>query len=568
MPPAAADAPLMAGVLVAGTRSGCGKTTLTLSLLAALRRRGLLVQPCKAGPDFIDPTHHAAITGRPSYNCDTWMGGEDGVRRVLARLRRQSPPADFLLAEGVMGLFDGAQGMGGPGSSAHLARALHLPILLAVDVRGMGQSAAALAAGYVRQQPELRFAGLVCTHVGGQAHADMLREAFAHTFGDAGPPLLGLLPRQGLPELPSRHLGLIMAHEQHWTPAQAESLAAWCETHMDVAGLLRQCAPPPPATACPQSPENSTEHCPAQSPACFPEHFPEDCPTHCPAHPTVHFPEDSPACFGDAPSPTASPPPAPRVGIARDEAFCFLYPDMPDVMRELGAEIVFFSPLRDAAPPPGCTLLYFPGGYPELYAARLAANAGMRAAAAAFAASGGRIYGECGGYMYLMRSIEYEGRVWPMSGCLPLRCRVGARRAALGYREVSPLAPSCFNRPSDGTSAARAALAFDNDAAVPGGTPTPGSALTSDDALAPGPARPAPSGRGHEFHYAALTAPATLPPLWRVRDRQGRPLPHEGVAQGSVAASWVHLYPEGARPLLHILIHGAGHAHRPLASFL
>lgn len=226
-----ADAPL--GLLIAGTRSGCGKTTVTLALLAALARRGCAVQACKVGPDFIDPTHHAALTGRPSYNLDTWMGGPEGMERVFARALRSSP-ADLVLVEGVMGLFDGARETGGAGSSAHVARRLGLPVLLVADVRGMAQSAAALARGYLQHMPELTFAGVVCTHVGGRGHRDMLREAFAA----AALPLLGLLPREGAPELSSRHLGLLMAHEAALTTAQRNAAADWLERRMDLDALL------------------------------------------------------------------------------------------------------------------------------------------------------------------------------------------------------------------------------------------------------------------------------------------------------------------------------------------
>lgn len=461
--------------MIAGTRSGCGKTTLTLCLLAALSRRGLAVRTCKAGPDFIDPTHHAALTGRPSYNVDTWMGERGGARRVRARMRREARGADMLLAEGVMGLYDGARGMGGPGSTAHAARLLGLPVLLVADARGMGQSAAALAAGFVRQKPRLPFAGVVCAHVGSEAHQSMLREAFAGAFGVKGPPLLGLLPRQGLPELPSRHLGLLMAHEHVWDEARRQAMADWCETHLDMETLLRRCRRAVPEAAGEDAEEEARRFAPSMSVR-------------------------------------------PRIAVARDEAFCFLYPDMPDVLEEEGAETVFFSPLRDGGLPPGCAALYLPGGYPELHAERLAANASMREALRMFVAGGGRVYGECGGYMYLMESLEIEGRRHTMCGCLPLRCRVESARAALGYREVIPAPGSPFA----------------------GKTPR--------------------AGRGHEFHYARLTEETALPPLWRVRDRHGRELPPEGVILGGIAASWTHLYPEGARALLRGFIYGLSHA--------
>lgn len=465
--------PSIPSLLIAGTRSGSGKTTLALCLMAALRRRGLVVQAFKAGPDFIDPGHHAAITGRPSCNLDTWMAGEDGVRAQWARLTRTEPHPHLLLGEGVMGLFDGADGLGGPGSTAHLARLLRLALLLVVDARGMGQSAAALAHGFVSLQSGLTFAGMVCTHVGGTTHQTMLREAFDAVFGTRLP-LLGLLPRQDAPLLPSRHLGLVMAHERQWEEDRA-SMAAWVEAHMDVDALLEICR----------------------------------------AHARSHNNTPEPGHASTAPDTVIPPAPSsgkrPRIGIARDEAFCFLYAHMPHALEALGAECVFFSPLRDADVPPDCQSLYFPGGYPELHAAALHANAPMREAVRAFAASGRRIYGECGGYIYLMDSVEVEGHVWPMCACLPLRCRLEQQRVALGYREVTPAALEVSGRE---TTEARL------------------------------------SGRGHEFHYARLLEEPHGPPLWRVRDRQGQTLPPEGLQQGSVWGSWIHLCPDGARALL------------------
>ncbi len=496
-----ANAPL--GLLIAGTCSGCGKTTVTLALLASLARRGYAVQACKVGPDFIDPTYHTSLTGRPSYNLDTWMGGSEGMERVFARALRSSP-ADLVLVEGVMGLFDGARESGGAGSTAHAARRLRLPVLLVADVRGMAQSAAALAQGYLRHMPELTFAGVVCTHVGGQGHREMLREAFAA----AELPLLGLLPRDGAPALASRHLGLLMAYETPLTSPQRNAAADWLERHLDLDALLARL---PRLRHGQGEQENSAET------------------------PHPHRRKNTSR---------------PRLGIARDEAFCFLYPDIPDALRELGLEPVFFSPLRDEALPPDCAALYFPGGYPELHGAALSGNTSLRSAVRCFSASGGVVYGECGGYMYLMKNIEFQGQHWPMTGCLPLSCRLEEKRSALGYREVTPAGPGVF--------------------------------------LPPGAPGLPPSGRGHEYHYARIVpraasarlcpappgcAPlannfttfshnaeaaheqpdvsaALLNPLWHVRDRNGRSLPDEGVIMNNTAGSWVHLYPEGARALL------------------
>lgn len=498
-------------LLVAGTCSGSGKTTLALSLMAALRQRGLTVQAFKAGPDFIDPGHHAAITKRPSCNLDTWMAGEAGVCAAWAHLLQSQPKPDFLLGEGVMGLFDGAAGLGGLGSTAHLARLLHVPLLLVVDARGMGQSTAALAHGFTSLQSDLHFAGMVCTHVGGESHASMLREAFATVFGQGTShthglhnshkpnssndspssnclpssrnphiPLLGLLPRKGAPKLTSRHLGLTMAHEHNWDTPRLHGMIRWLEEHMDVDALLKACV----------------EHSLLQPKSVAPATSTTSAKPALSAPPTPR----SPACESSRP----------RIAIARDEAFCFLYAHMPMVLEELGAECVFFSPLRDTSLPDNCRALYFPGGYPELHAQALATNTVMHESVRAFAALGKRIYGECGGYMYLMESIEVAGQHWAMSGCLPLRCRLEEQRVALGYRELTP---------------------FEGQKMV---------------------------GRGHEFHYSRLLeASPTTPlcsPLWQVRDRKGCPLPPEGARYGNVYGSWVHLCPYGGRELLAYIL--------------
>lgn len=523
-------------LMVAGTRSGSGKTTLALSLMAALHKRGLTVQAFKAGPDFIDPGYHAALTHRPSCNLDTWMAGEQGVRTAWERLLRSQPQPDVILGEGVMGLFDGAGDaalakrtgktdeqsavsaggahiLGGLGSTAHVAHLLHLPLLLVVDVRGMGQSAAALAHGFTSLQPDLYFAGIVCTHVGGPAHEALLREAFQMVFAQRIP-LLGLMPRQGAPELHSRHLGLVMAHELTWDQGYRDSMARWLEQHMNVDALLAHCAAyptPTPSSSCPPwiLPEPPAPRTSAQIEGQGQDQN---------RRKTEELAADeSPHTKGDPQTgQSLSFARKPRIGIARDEAFCFLYAHMPAVLEELGADYIYFSPLRDARLPTHCDALYFPGGYPELHAATLASNAAMQNAVRDFAASGRRIYGECGGYIYLMESVEVQGTVWPMSGCLPLRCRLEDTRAALGYREVAPV------HAAEGAG---------------------GLECAGDEDVGP-------RGRGHEFHYCRLLEEPGAEALWQTWDRAGRALPAEGIRHGNIFASWVHLCPYGARELL------------------
>lgn len=511
--PAMPHLPRPPALLVGGVRSGCGKTTLTLALLAALRLRNIVVQACKAGPDFIDPAHHAAFTGQPSYNLDAWMGGADGLERAFAaalnRLNATPAPASLLtpactptnravqkmlLIEGVMGLFDGAASSRltgeGEGSTAEIARRCGVPVLLVVDVRGMAQSAAAIVQGFVRYRPDISFAGIVCTHVGGTRHQHLLREALA----PCEVPLLGLLPRANAPHLPSRHLGLLLPHE---IELHAAPLADWLEKHMDIDALLDLLLRNPCAATATQEHHATDEYATRQpcATASLAALSPISLSTHAPARKTARQGTQA------------------RIAIAHDEAFCFLYPDFSAVLQQLGASTVFFSPLHDVALPP-CEAVYLPGGYPELFAERLAANTAMREAIHAFADKGGTIYGECGGYMYMMESITTDTGVWPMTACLPLACRLENKRVALGYRCARPVGPQFWG---------------------------------SGDLYV----------RGHEYHYARLLPQHTpLPPLWRVSDAAGNPLPDEGSLLGRLAGSWLHLYPQGARPLLASFIKG------------
>lgn len=400
-------------LVLAGTHSGCGKTSVTLGLLRALRRRGLRVQPFKAGPDFIDPGLHAVAAGRPSHNLDTWMMPEPALRGVFAR---HAQGADVVLVEGVMGLFDGRSGADEAGSTAHLAKVLGqpsvLPICLVVDAKSQARSVAALVQGFARFDPALALAGVLLNRVGSGRHEALLREALAPLRNEA--PVLGCLRRDEAVALPSRHLGLVtaadaLAAETFSLDATLDALADWVERGVDISALL---AGLPELSL----PESSLPKLPLASPP---------------------------------PSGMPSPGRPVRLGLARDRAFCFVYEENLRLLTEApGVEIIPFSPLADAALPPDLDGLLLPGGYPELAAQELAANEPMRAAIRAFCLSGRPVWAECGGYMYLMESLaDAEGRVWPMCGVVPARAVMRPRRAALGYREartlsLGPLGPA------------------------------------------------------------------------------------------------------------------------------
>lgn len=381
------------GLVLAGTHSGCGKTSLTLGLLRALARRGLCVQPFKAGPDFIDPGLHRAAcgpSGRASHNLDTWMLPEAALRALFARHARS---AQVCVVEGVMGLFDGrgatAEKGGEEGSTAHLAKLLGLPVILVVDAASQARSVAALVQGFAHFDPDLPLAGVILNRVGSDSHEDLLRRALE----PVGVPVLGCLRRDAGVALPSRHLGLVTAGDMSALDATLDALADLVERGLDLPALLA-------------------------------------------ALPEVSLP---------APEPEIAAPPLGgnvRIGLARDRAFCFVYEENLRLLAAAGAQIAPFSPLADGALPPDLDGLILPGGYPELAAEALSANAAMRAAVRDFCRSGRPVWAECGGFMYLLEGlVDGEGRSWPMCGAIPGRAAMGRTRAALGYRTARTLAP-------------------------------------------------------------------------------------------------------------------------------
>ena len=364
-------------LLIAGTHSGCGKTTVALGVMAALARRGLVVQPFKCGPDFIDPSLHRMVAGRVSRNLDVRMCGVDWVRRTFACHSRN---AGIGVVEGVMGLFDG-----GEGSAATLAKTLDLPVLLVADVRSAAESVAAVVHGFATLDAGVRLAGVICNGIGSDRHRKMVMEAVGSR---CAVPVLGCLPRNEEVTIPSRHLGLHMGEEHPLTDPGLERLAGLIETHVDLDLLLRIAAAP--------------RH----------EYLAPD---------------------GTAPVVRS---PVVRIGLARDAAFCFYYEDNLDLLRAAGAELIPFSPLEDDCLPPGLDGLYLGGGYPELHADRLSDNRAMREQVRDFAVSGLPVYGECGGFMYLCRSItDLAGEEFPMAGVYPFAGRMQTRLSSLGYRQ-------------------------------------------------------------------------------------------------------------------------------------
>ncbi|MGE4310750.1 cobyrinate a,c-diamide synthase [Desulfovibrio sp.] len=561
------------GIVIGGTGSNTGKTTVTLALLCALASRGLAVRAAKTGPDYIDAAFHAAITGQPAANLDAWMchqapappvekpftGGKGlpkGLQTVFDRMAA-SPSGtdrapDMLLVEGAMGLYDG--GHAGAGSTAHLAALLDLPILLVCSAAGLGQSVAALVEGYLRHKPQWlnakstppRFLGIVCTHIGSQRHAEIIADALKPLEKSDNVPLLGLLPRTGAPELQSRHLGLVEAREA--LPAlDRAALTNWLEDHCRLDALLKRAgvAGAPSRGTASGSPEKTAPLADTPEAALTSRFFPPCLPNAATIRNSAiqadnqELQQDAASLFAPGLTTIAATKarttrgaPRPLIGMAWDAAFSFCYADLPALLTELGADVVPFSPLRDAAPPQGCTGLYFPGGYPELHAEELGANLPMLRHLRALAQKNLPIYGECGGYIYLMRSLRMEGqpelREYAMAGLLPLHCVLGKTRSALGYRAALalpgwPERPARLKTPVAGQTRSK-----------------PGSKPGSKPLWV----------RGHEFHYAREDdgpLPPHCAPLWQLHDSKGTLLRQEGCRCGSVAGTWLHCYPEGSR---------------------
>jgi cobyrinic acid a,c-diamide synthase len=373
------------GVMIAAPASGTGKTTVMLGLLRALSERGLVVQPFKSGPDYIDPAFHRAASGRASFNLDSWaMAGG-----LLDTIAGEATGADLVLAEGSMGLYDGVAqpGASGNGASADIARRMGWPVVLVIDVSGQAQSAAAIALGFKLLDPTVPLAGVILNRVASPRHERLVRRGLEAV----GIAVLGALPRRGDLTLPERHLGLVQAIEHPALDAAITAYAAFLRDHADLDAIC--------AVA------RSHEHAGTRDGAGLP------------------------------------PPPAQRIAIARDAAFSFVYPHVLKGWRHGGAAILPFSPLANEAPDATADMVWLPGGYPELHAGPIAAATtflhGLRRHAETRP-----VHGECGGYMVLGTAlIDKDGTAHGMAGLLGLVTSHAKRRMHLGYRLAELSAP-------------------------------------------------------------------------------------------------------------------------------
>ena len=443
-------------LVIAGERSGVGKTTVTLALLAYLSQQGYSVQSFKVGPDYIDPMFHTAVTERPCRNLDPVLTSEAYVRSCF---NRHCQGVDLALVEGVMGLFDGIRrgNENDFASTAHIARLLDLPVLLVIDCSRLSGSVAALAHGYLDFDPRVKMAGVVLNRVGSDRHLELLQEALE----PLPLPILGVIRRQDELTIPDRHLGLVPTGEIDGLTAVFDRLAQLAQTFnwQSLLPLLKTNSPQQPAALI--------------------------------------------------------PPPSVQIAVARDRAFNFYYEDNLDLLKELGAELVFWSPLEDDLPA-GSRGLYLGGGFPEVFAQTLSQNRQALDSVRSRIRAGMPTYAECGGLMYLCEQlVDFTDKSWPMVGVLPTTT-VMKSRLTLGYRRVTALIDSVL---------------------LPAGTTV----------------------WGHEFHRSGLTIHPHSP-LFNVRGSAAKALPDEGWCLHSLHASYLHLHFGVARSFLHRFVQHCAHS--------
>jgi cobyrinic acid a,c-diamide synthase len=445
---------MVSRVVIAAPGSGHGKTTIAAGVMAALRARGLKVSGHKVGPDFIDPSYHALATGRPARNLDPFLQGED---RLVPLLLHGSAGADIAVIEGVMGLFDGALGTEGYASTAHVARLLDAPVVLVVDASAASRSVAAVVLGFASYDPRIRLAGVILNKLGSQRHEDEIATALETT----GVPLLGALRRSDDIHAPSRHLGLVPAGERAAESTRMlPKLAAWISAGVDLAAIVRVARKAGPLSGDAWDPAAEVSH-------------------------------DGPRTV---------------VAAAAGPAFTFRYTETVELLAAAGVDVVDVDPLREEDLPKDCAGLYFGGGFPEVHAADLSANAALRAEVAGAVARGTPVAAECAGLLYLCR--ELDGL--PMVGALNASAEM-TKRGKLGYRKAAALS--------------------DNLLAVTGQRVT-----------------------GHEFHRTEVVPRQGETPAW------GWDRTPEGFASPSLHASYLHVHWAGY-PELASRFAAAAHAH-------
>jgi cobyrinic acid a,c-diamide synthase len=461
-------------IVVAGASSNVGKTTITAGLISALRQQGLTVQPFKCGPDYVDPSYHERAAGRPCRNLDTWMLSD---AQLLESFARACQDADIAVVEGVMGLYDGSDWHDERGSTAQIAKLLSAPVLLVVDISGSARSAAAAVLGYQHFDPAVAIRGVVLNFAGSERHAQGCAEAIERA---TALPMMGWLPRDRQLQIPERHLGLVPGGEQVDSDALIAQMAVAVSARFDVAGVVGVARGAVGAgrlvgggVGVGVSTTRATD---ADRDSLSPTHVLN----------------------------TRRSVSRPIIAVARDEAFCFYYPENLELLIEEGAAVEFFSPLRGERPGPGAAGVYLGGGYPELHGPALASNTGLWSVLKDMHAADVPIYAECGGFMVLTEGLtDSEGHTWPMGGLLPGFARMSGKLAALGYRHATALRSNLLAEPGD-------------------------------------------TLRGHEFRYSSWvrdTNVADDTAAWQLKGTRGD-VPNDavGIARGNLLASYLHVH--------------------------
>lgn len=445
-------------LVIAGVQSGVGKTTVSLGLMKALSNRGLRVQPFKVGPDYIDPGLHYQACGHTSHNLDNWMGSDKIVQTVFSK---HTAASDIAIIEGVMGLYDGVKTARLKGSTASIAMLLKAPVILVVNAEGMAQSCVALVKGFLDYEPRLHLAAVVLNRAG-EYHRTILKKQLEEELNIK---VIGCLPRHREIFMPARHLGLLPAEENHKLQSTLNEMADLIEENVDVEAVLKLAG---------QAGE-------------------------IPAFGSCSPPVETTAGRGI------------RIGVARDAAFTFYYQDGLDYLQELGAQIIYFSPINDAYIPE-VDGIYLGGGFPEVFLPQLASRTSMLSSIRAAHKKGLPIYAECGGFIYLCQTIsDFNGRSWPGVGIIPAEARMGKSLAGLGYVEVRLFKDSILGSQGD-------------------------------------------VYRGHEFHYSQVTGLNPADAAYSLSGGKGEEGRRDGYVQGNLLASYAHLHlrsnPAAARNFL------------------
>ncbi len=409
-------------VVIAGTNSGCGKTTVSMGIMAALAKKGLRVQPYKVGPDYIDPMFHTFITGRECRNLDSWILNRDTVQHLYAK---NAEGADIAIVEGVMGFYDGFGGSSAEGSTADVSKIIGAPVVLVINGEAMSLSAAALVKGFADFDPCVNVKGVIINNISGEMHYRLLKEAIE---GHAGIRVLGYLKRSEELAIGSRHLGLVTSHEISGLKEKTAMLSRQIRETVDLELLVKLAWDAADIRMAQKRRTDSFD---------FPDEY-RICPYISAQRLMAKDSEENvkgfPLLQQEAFMVPEIVPPRVRLAVAKDKAFCFYYKDSLELLERLGAELVYFSPLRDSSLPGDIDGIYLGGGYPEVWAEELQANQAMKKAIKSYIESGLPAYAECGGLMYLTDSIHTkEGRDFEMAGLIPGRSYMTSSLKRFGY---------------------------------------------------------------------------------------------------------------------------------------